>query len=394
MEDQNHPNLVPGDPVVKSWKVFYNPHPDDDRKLFLLDYVTRMNKEPLTSKYKGQQVLEVRVKDATGQVELDFNIETSVGYDADVGLRYSTALNGSGLLNAGGSYGLAGGLSTQHGTPSGAAQVKKQHQSGSPAQVDQPLVSPSRTNSKVSIYSKQTIGGHLIPKSPQGTTFMLGTFDEGQPFPSPFFSRTWLTEPDGLHLTPVDAIVQMLPEYQHIDAVADQGRVTKRLQREAVEPREPGEARAVQMSVKSADGEEFDVGDLHQQLANNQSEQWTRMAYHFEDANIAREIHNNFTRSQSSARTTSLKAAQGKEQFFSAIFDETEQSEKDDAWGWGFKDGKVPQSSEVNEDQTNPDVGKKTTTTKPKSSRAKSGGRKVKSVTIDEDADLYMRDAA
>lgn len=77
---------------------------------------------------------------------------------------------------------------------------------------------------------------------------------------------------DNLHLVPVKSIIQLRPQFHHIDAKADMDRQAR--------PRDPAAgpppaARAVHMTVKStADGEEARPTTLFDLLKAAQEEQW------------------------------------------------------------------------------------------------------------------------
>jgi len=77
-----------------------------------------------------------------------------------------------------------------------------------------------------------------------------------------------------LHLTPVDEIVQLRPQFHHIDAAAEQDRLSRA--RDAGAGRVT-EARALHMSVKSAiDGEENTTTTMADRIAAVQAEPWRR----------------------------------------------------------------------------------------------------------------------
>lgn len=80
-----------------------------------------------------------------------------------------------------------------------------------------------------------------------------------------------------LHLTPVDHIVQMRPQFHHIDAAAEQERLARA--RDLGTPRVQ-EARAIHMTVKSTiDGEDDSADTMAQRIAAVQAEPWRRHRY-------------------------------------------------------------------------------------------------------------------
>lgn len=92
---------------------------------------------------------------------------------------------------------------------------------------------------------------------------------------------------DQLHLTPVNHIVQMRPQFHHIDAHSEQERLGR--------PRDPGtmparvsEARAIHMTVKSSvDGEEDSTDTMAERISAAQQEPWRSHRYVDEDSSEA-----------------------------------------------------------------------------------------------------------
>lgn len=89
-----------------------------------------------------------------------------------------------------------------------------------------------------------------------------------------------------MHLSRLDHVVQLRPQFPHIDALTDQERSSARVQRENVNPVRHTEARAVQMTVKSADGDDMDVGETTMLLRAAQEEKWQRLRYQDEDVSF------------------------------------------------------------------------------------------------------------
>lgn len=89
-----------------------------------------------------------------------------------------------------------------------------------------------------------------------------------------------LTLLDQLHLTPVDHLVQMRPQFHHVDAMVEaEARNAPR-----TAPTRPQEARAVHLTAKSAiDGEEETEETMAKRIATIQAEQWK--TFHVIDEN-------------------------------------------------------------------------------------------------------------
>lgn len=92
---------------------------------------------------------------------------------------------------------------------------------------------------------------------------------------------------DQLHLTPVDHITQLRPQFHHIDAFAEQDRIGKA----PPQARIP-EARAVQMIIKNpVDGEEETTDSMAERIASTQAESWRRHKWIDENSHEAWEAY-------------------------------------------------------------------------------------------------------
>ena len=80
--------------------------------------------------------------------------------------------------------------------------------------------------------------------------------------------------PDELHLSKVDSIVQLRPQLSHLDALQDLENSVARNQRDLDNGGEPSEARAINMSVKSAENEDMDLSIVAKTLRNMAEEPW------------------------------------------------------------------------------------------------------------------------
>ena len=94
---------------------------------------------------------------------------------------------------------------------------------------------------------------------------------------------------DELHLSHIDSVVQLRPQFHHVDAASEQERSSAKSQRDAANPPRAQEARAVHMTIKSVDGEDFDMTQTMKTLKEIQEEKWKRMDYL--DENASRLVH-------------------------------------------------------------------------------------------------------
>jgi len=87
---------------------------------------------------------------------------------------------------------------------------------------------------------------------------------------------------DQLHLTPVDAMVQMRPQFHHLDAYSE---MDKSRNAKTTLPTRGPEARSVHMTVKNPiDGEEDTKYNMADRISDTQREEWRRHKYSDEDA--------------------------------------------------------------------------------------------------------------
>lgn len=87
---------------------------------------------------------------------------------------------------------------------------------------------------------------------------------------------------ENLYLNKVDAIVQLRPQFAHLDALVDLERPA-RAQRAAENAEEESEAKPVNMSVKSTEAEETEmssgVSEITKLLQAMREEEWQRMTW-------------------------------------------------------------------------------------------------------------------
>lgn len=116
------------------------------------------------------------------------------------------------------------------------------------------------------VLNKQTLGGQIDPLQDGKPIYMIGAFQDDQ-----------------LHITPIDSIAQLRPQFHHLDAVAEQEKAAARPQRDPGAAGRVQEARAVQMTAKSADGDDMDTAEVTKFLKAAQEENWKRLMYADED---------------------------------------------------------------------------------------------------------------
>lgn len=81
-------------------------------------------------------------------------------------------------------------------------------------------------------------------------------------------------------------MVQLRPQFHHIDATAEQEKSSTKIQRDAENPPAETEARAVNMTVKASESEELDMSQTAKILRARQEEKWARLQYKDENVSI------------------------------------------------------------------------------------------------------------
>lgn len=122
---------------------------------------------------------------------------------------------------------------------------------------------------------------------------------------------------DQLHLTPVDQIVQMRPQFHHIDASAEVDRASKPREAPAARTNEP---RAIHMTVKATvDGEEETTDTMAERIRSAQEEPWRRLKYVDDDSERAWETYHKDLFVEDTDTAPKLVSSLGNAEFLDAI---------------------------------------------------------------------------
>ncbi|KAI9836628.1 MAG: hypothetical protein M1819_001262 [Sarea resinae] len=268
------------DPVVRTYDVFITPEMSE--QLFVLQYPNRAADSPYCEANHAKP-LELRMKPRSGHVELDVPMNIRANYDKIKGIEWGEAVRKVHAERSGGSFGFAGGFGSGGG--GGGAQAgrrgagAKNNSNGSGAgagvgagagdEISQEaiLANFEDASNKGHVLNKQTLGGQIVPVEDGDPIYMIGAF-----------------RGDQLHLTPTSHILQMRPQFHHLDATVEHERSLTRSQRDAANPPRTTEARLVQMTVKSSDGDDIDMGETSRLLRAALEESWQKMTYYDEDS--------------------------------------------------------------------------------------------------------------
>ncbi|KAK5059796.1 hypothetical protein LTR84_009679 [Exophiala bonariae] len=277
------------DPVVASYDVFLTePHSENDTstsKLFLFQYPAhRSNKRPYNAS-RNQTPTALRVKPKSGFVEVDVPILLQENYNILVGEKYGKAVADSRTLHAGGAHGLAGGF-----TSSAHSRMRDV-----PPQEDFLAMPP--------VLQTQSLGGKIVPPSARDPIYLLGCFRQNQ-----------------IHLSQLDAVVQMRPQLHHIDAQEEQQKRAQSLTGPAAARQKPGangvpgkvESKAIEIKIKDTkdDPKDRSLNENARSLRDIQVEEWDEHEWVDEEDDDAKEasdslLHLSFAGTPSASRLKS-----------------------------------------------------------------------------------------
>jgi hypothetical protein len=189
------------DPIVASYSVYIAPplqtssttQSSSTPKLLLLQYPAhRPSSKPYSARTR-QKPTSLRIKPNTGFLEVDVPIDTTENYNREKGSDYGKALKRSRVGQQGGTHGLAGGFNT--GAVGRRFQYDGIHLRDIP-------VHPGSESDPEDIVTTQTLGGKIVKAASGDPVYMLGSFRGSE-----------------LHLSHLDALVQVRPQLHHLDAV-------------------------------------------------------------------------------------------------------------------------------------------------------------------------------
>ncbi|KAL8737084.1 MAG: hypothetical protein Q9181_002040 [Wetmoreana brouardii] len=255
-EDEDY--LIEHHPDLANYKMVFNQQ--ENTRAILLRFPNRRPDQPYCARF-GQKPLELRIKPKCGAVEVDIPIDIHHNWDLDKAIDYQQAMRKSTVLQHGGSYGLAGGL----GAAGKSASADK---SGDDPKIAGPsketlLANIDDANNKGHVMNKITLAGQIFPPDPDAPRYLFGTFKG-------------------------NAIVEVSANIQHLDALHDLNKSAARHQRNAEKEDEEPEAKAVNLTVKSADPDEDEmpsgqskIGQLLKEMAE---ETWQRLYWHDQDS--------------------------------------------------------------------------------------------------------------
>jgi RPC5 protein len=190
--------------VVASYTVYIAPPPQSTSvtqssstsELLLLQYPAhRPSSKPYNTR-NLQKPTSLRIKPTTGLLEVDVPIDTRENYSHEKGSEYGKALKRSRVGQQGGTHGLAGGFNT--GVVGRRFQYDGVHLRDIPTH---PGSDSNISSDPEDIITTQTLGGKIVKATSGDPIYMLGSFSGSE-----------------LHLSHLDALVQIRPQLHHLDA--------------------------------------------------------------------------------------------------------------------------------------------------------------------------------
>ncbi|KAH0834546.1 hypothetical protein AYO21_02459 [Fonsecaea monophora] len=273
------------DPVIASYDVCltssFSAAASDSSKLYLLQYPShRSYKYPYNASV-GQTPTALRLKPDAGFIEVDVPMNKDEYYNETAGERFGKAMAESRTISVGGSFGLAGGFGA--GTTQARLKDIPVH--------DQPSV-------PAPLLETQTLGGKIPNQSTRDPIYLVGSLHQNQ-----------------IHLTYLDAVVQMRPQLHHIDAedetnqkrFAGGNNAGSSRQKPGLEPPAPKvESKAIEIKIRDTkdDTKDRTTNDNAKQLRDIQMDQWQKYEWVDEDEPSAKVLFDSRMRLVSDPRHT------------------------------------------------------------------------------------------
>ncbi|KAI9686280.1 MAG: hypothetical protein M1822_003936 [Bathelium mastoideum] len=255
------------DPIKAEYDVFITPRLG--AQLYLLQHPNVSPNEPYIAEH-NRQPAAMRIKPKSGFLEMEVSVSTSRFFNKEKGIKFGQDLRKA-KAEGSASFGLANGFSgpkSGRGRNTTAPLIGAESASRAPEPTLEDLMDDFEgAESRGQVLNKMTIGGQIARKTSGKPIYMLGSFRGNE-----------------LHLSPLDGVAQMRPQFHHVDAQWQLDRNAARREREAADPPRQTEPRAVQMSFKPTGDDAQHVGTTDALLKAAQEETWTRLKHHDESA--------------------------------------------------------------------------------------------------------------
>ncbi|KAF2803147.1 uncharacterized protein BDZ99DRAFT_468486 [Mytilinidion resinicola] len=273
------------DPVIAEYDVFLTP--DLEEETYLLQYLNRAKEQPYNERH-DMCPLELRMKQESGFIEVDVPVNVHMNFNRLNGVKWGESLRKAkedgqtafgvtagferpqvrtGLARGGLARGGARGGGTARGRTATAEPAKEKKDDDEDEELKELLYRFDDANEKGHVLNKQTLGGQILKQEEGEPKYMVGAFRGKE-----------------LHLTKLSGIVQMRPQFHHLDALMQQEQAARRAESDAANPNKQSGPRAVQIQLKNSDLENKDMASTKQLLKAAAEEKWMKLRYHDEDS--------------------------------------------------------------------------------------------------------------
>lgn len=256
----------------------------------------------------------MRIKPKSGFVEVDVPIHVKANYDRQKGVRWGESMRKAREEQGIAGFGMAAGFgsaSTRGRIPGPPARARDDAAIGDveeeAATLDRLIENFDDANEKGHVMNTQTLGGQVVnDEGGQKPVYMLGAFRDNE-----------------LHLTRVNGLVHMRPQFHHLDAESlaeQQKRRAQRSKEAGAEGAEP-EARAVNLVVKNpADASDSAESSAYKRfLSNAQDEPWTKLQWYDEMDQESFDAYHEALFVEDTSAAAKLKSTMDDETYLDAI---------------------------------------------------------------------------
>ena len=239
-----------GDTIKEKHKLFINPQPN--KLVLLLKYPTRQPDELYCNAF-GNKPLELRIKPKCGLVEVDVPIDVHHHFDREKGLKFGASLQKRGLMgDANSFYGVSSGLH-----PAASRQDDDESPELKGAVLNKMLNDFDKASKEGFVMNKITLGGRIEPFKDGDPIYLLATFGEGKTLQKSLDRDSTTHKYEGTTTwTPLNGMVMLRPQFEHLDAVRLQKTSEPRPDEERNSHKKESKAEDVNMTVKDAEEDE------------------------------------------------------------------------------------------------------------------------------------------
>ncbi|CAD0109542.1 unnamed protein product [Aureobasidium uvarum] len=293
------------DPVIAEYNVFITPRQLE--QIYLLQYPNR-NRSQAYNDRNGARPTDFRLKPQAGFMEMDIGMNPSANFNKFQSLVWGEAIRKSKVNGGSATFGAAAGFAPTKG---GKGRGKQENGEMS---VDQGLARFQDAVNRDAVFQKQTLGGQILQDEAGNPNYMLGAF-----------------RGDELHLTRVDGVVQMRPQFHHVDAITHAETAARRAEAAEGNPstsnpsntataaKQPQALALAQTYKDNRDVENLEALRAKNLLLIAAEEKWTRLEYFDEDEEASYSTYHSRLFHADTQAAMELKSQMKNEDYLDAI---------------------------------------------------------------------------